>query len=452
VLARLLAFISEHQLIFPQDTILLAVSGGLDSMVLLHSFYHIQNELAVNLQVLHVNHGLRGRESDLDEELVKDTCSGFKIPFWVKRLQGFTVESSEEALRAARYAAFSEWLQKVPHSKIATAHHLNDQVETFLMRLAKGSGTKGLLGIPVQRPGFIRPFLFLRRRELEAYAEETGLSFREDRTNQDVGKLRNRIRRYITPSLERTFGAAFYAGFQKSRNDLALTHKAYRELSARFFKEHCRRAAQNLVLERRFYLGLNIKLRRSLTEYCISYFYPLNSKISTGIFKEFDSFVRGAETGSIFMFSAGLTAYKDRQGITFKRTEEQQNDEIELYPEQTVVFGRNKISLKQVTYKDIKRNADSNVEFICSSRLKWPLIVRCWRAADYFYPLGLKRKQKVSDFFVNNKIDRSRKNSIPLIWNGDELVWVVGMRLDERYKISRNCKSYYRLNNEEESD
>ena len=444
MLERLLAFITSHKLISTKDTILAAVSGGLDSMVMLFCLKNLVKELDIDLKVVHVNHGIRGAESDADEELVSRQCKSLKLPFYSRRLTGFEIDSSEEKLRNARYAEFAGRLEQFPGSKIATAHHLDDQLETFLMRLAKGSGTKGLLGIPVKRDRFIRPMLFAGRAELADYAAENNIPFNEDSTNQDYRRLRNHIRHEIVPKLIEVFGRPFYQGYEKSAADLNAVYEGFKELSSSLFEKNIKFSSSSAEFKIDFYQALRARLKHEMLKYCISSLIPLNSTISVSLFQEFDSFAAASETGSVF-FIQGIKVSKKRSTLLFSAESDCGLNEAELHPGQKTVFGDFIISLYPLNCKDIKFNQNADEEFISSDQFKFPLKIRSWKEGDFFYPLGLGKKQKLSDFFINKKIERPEKKKMPVVCSGEEIVWLAGLRLDERYKVRRDGTDCYRL-------
>lgn len=420
-------------------------------MVMLHMFLALRRKMNISLRVIHINHGVRGQAGNLDEQLVRDECQRLKLPFSCKKLQGLDMQSSEEKMRQARYAAFGEYLEAFPGSKIATAHHLDDQLETFLMRLAKGSGQKGLLGIPPQRPGYIRPLLFLRRSELEQYAAKHQIVYRTDATNQDIMKTRNNIRHTIVPLLQQVFGDAFYDGFRKSVDDLQAVYGAYRQLIENKFDSVFLRESGSILCPVDFYNGLQPKLKRDLLDYCFLTLNPLTSTLPRGVFDEFSVFARQAQTGSFFFYGQ-LKVIKNRESLLFTNRDAVPEKNRELYPGQTVRFGGNIISLARVEYRQIRFTENENIEYICADELRFPLTVRSWRKGDFFYPIGLGKKKKVSDFFIDCKIDRQRKQTIPLICNGADIVWLAGLRLDERFKIQRNCKACYLLKTQKVSE
>jgi tRNA(Ile)-lysidine synthase len=442
-ISRVKAFISEKKLIDSDQLLILAVSGGMDSMAMLFCFAALRQELALKLQVVHVNHGIRIPDSDLDEKLVAEQCRNLNIPCQTFRLEGFNLASSEDALRKARYEKYNLALQSHPGARLATAHHLDDQLETLLMRLAKGSSPRGLRGIPLHRGPFVRPFLFLTRAEIENYARESGAPYREDYTNAETSKLRNAVRHRIAPVMRDVFGLAMYNGVAKSISDM----DALYQLSQAWVKDW---AAQHSTTEQNSariglepFAALSAEQRQLALTYCISGLYPLNSTLPERVVQRFDAFLRKAQTGSCFLIRKDLQIEKERASIRIHCPSAASNEVAELSPEAAVCFGRNKIEIREVL--NVNFNRDPNEEYICGDRLQFPLQVRNWRHADSFYPLGMKGRQKLSDFFIDHKVECAEKYRTPLVCNRSEVIWIVGMRLDERYCVTKESRKIYRI-------
>lgn len=444
--SKVLSFIISQKLISNGDIVFAAVSGGMDSMAMLHCLQSLKERLKIDLKAVHVNHGVRPVDTDLDEELVHEVCSNYKIPLTVERLTGFDISANENDLRQSRYAAFQKVIDSYPGAKIATAHHLNDQLETFLMRLAKGSSLKGLRAIPSKRDEFIRPLLFLKKQEIEKYVNENKISYRDDYTNQDINKLRNCIRHKLAPVLIDTFGDDFYNGFKKSVDELNQIYEVYREYNNHLFEKIIKAGKNYLSVDIKNYKSLPVIQRRHLVEYCILKFYPLNFSVSYKFHREFDAFALFAKTGASFRFKNDLYVVKNRAALHFTNTATRiPKSGAELFLDREVCFRKNIITVKRVKCEQIRFASDVNCEYICSDRLKFPLKIRSWNYGDYFYPLGMASKQKLSDFFVNQKVAVYEKYEIPIVENDGEIVWIAGFRIDDRYKISKKCKQCYEL-------
>ncbi|MEJ2488307.1 MAG: tRNA lysidine(34) synthetase TilS, partial [Sulfurovaceae bacterium] len=356
------------------------------------------------------------------------------LEYYTEKLQGFNEVSPEKELRDARYAVFEKVLQSKPGAKIATAHTLDDRLETFIMRLAKGSKLKGLCSIPVKRGKYIRPMLNLTKSELYHFAGKNKIPYHEDYTNADMNKTRNHIRHKIVPALIETFGEDFYDGYRRSQRELQEIHTILSGYIKNLFDQYVTQSGDQLIINLDDYAKLAVIERRQILNGCVSKYYPLNFQIRSKYFEEFDRFAETALTGKEFHFDNQLKVIKDRQKIIFSVGQNQSPDIWELYPGQVVYIGRNKISLKEVENVDGRINNNKKVELICGDRLSMPLRVRFWEKGDFFFPLGLNKRQKLSDFFINQKINRMEKSKIPIVLNGPDIIWVAGLRLDERYK------------------
>lgn len=414
-------------------------------MVLLDILSCLQPKHGYLLKAIHINHGVRDHESDRDEDFVKKHCRERGFELITHGIEGLSAGSSEDQLRKARYAAFDNLVEDAPRHKIALGHHFNDQLETFLMRLATGASLRGLAGMPYRRGKYIRPLLVLTRREIRRYVDERNLPWIEDRTNRNIDKLRNYLRWNVIPSLEEAFGPRFYKGFQKSLGEIGQSSELMQTYAADLFNRLVRRKDHGLYLNTGDFNQLLPMEQHLLIEYCISFFYPLNYTFSKKQVNAVIHFIQEAETGSKFEYKE-ITLRKQRNELVWKP--EFPLDHLrakELYPETYIPTLGNIISVHKVAYEQIRYERSPNVEFICGDHLSWPLKIRTWQEGDYFYPVGMGGKQKLSDFFINQKIELEDKIQIPLVLNGNDIVWVVGHRLDERYKITEACSMYYKL-------
>ncbi len=441
------SFLLSNHLVTKGDHVIVAASGGVDSMALLFFFLQSREDLGIRLSAFHVNHNIRKGDAGLDQQLVADFCEKHDIDFYSEKLHGFDLSSSEADLRDARYQSFSKILKRFPTAKIALGHHLDDQLETFFMRLAKGSGLRGLKAMEAQRDAFIRPFLGVTEKAIRSYAQTNPIPFREDHTNFDTDKIRNRIRARITPVLHDVFGERFYDGFRKSLHDLNAVYHDFQQFSFKKFRDLLEKREDRFYVDLNGFINLSHKQRQMLLEYCISAYYPLNYSFSKIFFDAFNAFAENAKSGSRFDFENNIAVFKDRRKLCFCAINETEAAEgiVELAENGEAVFGRNKILIKQVTQSLVKPDDNRLREYICGARLSFPLYVRSWRQGDYFYPLGMKDKQKLSDFFVNNKIALNEKAEVPILINRDEIVWVAGYRIDERYKLYPGCEKIYQI-------
>ncbi len=445
MIKQLFSFCQANQLISPNDLVYVAVSGGMDSMALLHAFLTLsQTYVPLRIKAVHVNHGVRGAEADRDEQLVRDYCAQNNVELVVKRLQGMPSTASEEVLRDARYRAFEELLQDTPQARLATAHTLDDNIETFLMRLGKGSSLRGLTGIPLKRGSFIRPFLRFSRGQIEAYVKENAIPYVFDSSNADAHYLRNRIRQQLLPLLHAIFGDDVSQNLARTLENLADFYQLFESEWQHKVREVLSEEEGKHVISLEKYAQLPHLYRFRTIDYCISAYYPLNYSISRAYAGRIDSFILEAATGARLNVMKNLWLAKGRAKAFFY-LEQEQAESVPLFAGETVRFGPFELQIEPVAPEEVRFSSDSNVEYICGTFLHFPLRVRYWQPGDRFYPFGLGRSQKVKKFFVDQKIDRPEKHEIPILCNGEEIVWLCGLRLDNRYRVREECKKIYRL-------
>ncbi len=428
-----------------KNTFLVAVSGGLDSMVLLHIMQSLRGGLSLVLRVVHVNHGLRGAESDADEALVAGFCERHNLTLWRKKLQFSESHPSEEELRGQRYAFFEECLQREDKGYMLLAHHLNDQLETFLMRLFKGSYLKGLTGMREQRGAYLRPLLSVPREVLEQYAREQGLAWREDRSNRDRSYLRNALRHDLLPLLRQHFGADYLRHFQKSFSDIVTADRKWREKYTPLFRSMIRMEPGRACVKIGAYRQLDSFEARLFWNYCFSYVYPLSFQVSGTFLQSFGKFLKHAATGRSFAIASRLRILKNREEFFFYDKSGKIPAGVKLYPGRIVAWGRFRLGLSEVADRDFKTGERENEEYICGDALRFPLMIRAWQAGDRFRPLGMKSFKKVSDFFIDRKVDVLTKKEIPVVLCAEDIVWLAGLRLDDRFKVTPACRRVYKL-------
>jgi len=439
------AFIKSNSLISPTDHIIVALSGGRDSISLLHLLNSLKEKLKITLSAIHINHGVRGLESDEDEKFVKTICKEIGIECSFYSLNGFNKNTSENKLRKARYEKFETESVKFKRCKIATAHHLDDQLETFLMRLFRGSGPKGLLGIPVKRENYIRPLLACSRKEIDLYCDEKNILFRNDSSNAETDKLRNKIRHHLTPVLGEIFGEDYLSRYSKGNKDFTEFYREYFESNISHFEKQITRDKNQLIVKKLVYKSFYKNQKLHFLEYCFSYIYGLPFTIQSDQMTELEKFVDLAKTGSEFQFSENKKVLKDRSNLIFYIPQNKDEKCWELYEGQNVNCGHSIVSLKKVENNKFELNNNPNIEFINGEKFVFPLKVRFWKKGDFFYPLGKKGKQKLSDFFINQKVSVLDKKKTPLILSGSEIIWVGGYRINELYKVAKTSKNVYKI-------
>ena len=439
LLRRLRRYIDEEGLCRPSDRILLTVSGGVDSMVMAH----LMTAAGYDCGVAHCNFSLRGQESDDDETFVRAWAAGRDLPFFFVRFdtEAYAAEhglSIQMAARDLRYAWFRETAVAEGYDRIALAHNRNDVAETFLINLTRGTGLRGLSGIPPRHGLLMRPLLFARRDEIEAFARREGIAWRDDSSNRSVKYTRNKIRHVILPAFEElnpSFVDTLAATAARLAASGAVFDKYMEQVRPQFF----------LRQDKRMLIPLE-KLREAQARAAILFelLSPLDfSPATTGeILKALDS-----PPGKQF-FSPTHRLIKDRDFLIITPLGEKDEKERRYYIEEGMTGVGEPLRLRITSFaRDdtfvIPRSPD--IAVIDYDRLSWPLVLRRWQPGDYFRPLGMQGMKKLSDFFIDRKLSLDEKEELWLVTEGDRIVWIPGMRLDDRYKITDDTKKILKI-------
>jgi tRNA(Ile)-lysidine synthase len=409
--------------------LLLAISGGLDSVVL----NHLLN--GYNITLAHVNFGLRGKESDRDEDFVRELAKRYdrKIEVLHPDTESFAVEeglSIQEAARRIRY----EWFQKINPSngKILTAHHADDAVETMIMNFFRGTGIMGLKGIPSMHKNIIRPLIGFKRNELKAYAEANELSWMEDSSNLTDKYTRNYFRNKIIPAIKEVYPSAedqLYHNLQRFNE----TAQLYEEAVSRHKKR---------LMEFR---GLEVHIPAAKL---------LNTKpLTTLVFEVFRNYgfhasqvdelvsLCNSETGR-YMQSVTHRVLKNRNWLIISPLNESSATTIHTIEKEDEWMDTQAFSIThKVLEGPVKIDPDPSVALLNYNELKYPLILRKWKAGDYFYPLGMKKKKKVARFLIDQKLSALQKENIYVLESAKRIAWIVGLRIDERFKVVGQMKN-----------
>ncbi|MBA4408880.1 MAG: tRNA lysidine(34) synthetase TilS [Bacteroidota bacterium] len=434
---QFLKYIHEENLFHSSQRILLAVSGGADSMLMLHLFANAGFSVAV----AHCNFGLRGKESDGDEQFVADYCEMHNLAFYVKhfKTQDYALEkgiSIEMAARDLRYSWFDGLLVKHGLDFLATAHHQDDVIETFLINLSRGSGIKGLSGIQPKSGRIIRPMLFTNQTEILDYCQRLKINFRTDSSNMDTVYKRNLIRQDILPLLEQV-NPAFRKNALKTIGTLHETGQLFQqrmsEIRAFVYSEDDQGAMVHIEK-----LQTLSPLRTILFELIREFGFQIEQ-----INDILDSMNR--ESGRKF-FSGDYRLVKDREYLLISPFH-QKSDQFYYIDEDCT-----KIQIpKHLSFEKFERTADFrfsthlNAVDLDLDRLIFPLILRHWQEGEYFQPLGMKGLKKLSDFFIDEKYSIPDKENAWILASGNRLVWIVGKRLDDRFKITSKTKRILRI-------
>lgn len=435
-------FVTDHALAKPGDPILLAVSGGIDSMVMLDAFSRIQSAWNLSLSVVHVNHQLRGEESDGDEEFVRETVHNRGWPFLSERVNvpDFQSEhrlSKQDAARTLRYEAFERARLETNSKSVATAHHADDNAETVLMNALRGAGVRGLSGIPIRRDsGFvIRPLLFAYRKEIESYAQECGIRYREDSSNSSLRYTRNLLRQSLLPYLNEELQT-------DSVRSLNRVSALMRSLGEKLAAETARISAEVLrVRDGMTSISIPALLRQPLIlqeEVLLSVLRnhsiePTTQKVQACLD------LCGHPTGRSLDLSADWCILHDRGELLVHNRIAPSLFEREIEVGREYDFGAFRFSALPLDKIPGQLRHREGTEIVDADKLGH-LVLRTWKEGDWFMPLGMTGRKKLSDYFVNAKVPRIEKHSTPILESDGAIVWLCGHRLDRRFSISDSTK------------
>lgn len=412
--------------------ILLAVSGGIDSMVLADLFSKSKFDFAL----IHCNFKLRNTESDLDQEFVQSYSLKQNITFFTTSFDtaAFAKDfklSTQLAARKLRYEYFYEVLQKENFDFIATAHHLDDTIETFFINLSRGTGINGLTGIPMQNDQVIRPLLPFSRDEIENYASDNGIIWREDASNATDNYLRNKIRHHLTPIL-REINPSFGNSFQHTIHNLKQAQALIDDASQIVYKK--------VVEDEVDFKKINIdELMRlpNYKAYLFQWLQPLGFTAWDDIYA-----LAEAETGKQ-IFSETYQLLKNRNYLIIAPKTRQNDETFEIPQGTSEVNFHIKLLFCKVSQPFYSTN---KTIFVDDEKLTYPLTLRRWKTGDVFYPLGMDGKsKKVSKFFKDEKLSSIEKENTWLLCSGNEIIWITGLRADERFKITKTTKTIIQI-------
>jgi len=415
-----------------QKKLLLAVSGGLDSMVLLHLF----QELNFNIAIAHCNFQLRGVESFGDQKFIQDYADANEIPIFVTQFdtEAFANDyklSTQVAARELRYNWFYELLEEEKFDYLLTAHHADDSLETFLINFTRGTGLEGLTGIPVQNDKIIRPLLFLSRNEIDNYAKEHGIQWREDSSNASDKYVRNKIRHHLIPILKE-LNPNFMTSFQNTERYLQESQAMAEDAAIMVYQQ-----VANEV-EDQIHFDLNQLMK--LPNYQ-SYLYQWLKEFGFTAWKDIYDLVHSQSGKQVF--AANFRLLKDRDYLILSPIEEAEGIEFFIDENTEEV----KIPLKLTFSKAASISVASNTAiFVDADQLVYPLVLRKWKTGDVFSPFGMNGKsKKVSKLFKDEKLSLIEKENTWLLCSNNQIVWVIGIRADERFRTSNSTKNILRI-------
>ena len=437
---KIKAFILKHHLVSSGDELVLGVSGGADSMMLLHYFFAYREEYKITLKVAHIHHGIR-ETATLDAELVESVCKDYHLPFFrhncdIKKLAKERKISEEEAGREERYNFFISLLNS--NGKIVTAHNMNDQAETMIMRFARGTDIKGLAGISPKRDQIIRPLLCLTREEIEGYCRKEAILYRDDETNFKPIYTRNKVRLECLPYIKEHLNPAIvtvlgrHSELYREEDEFLVEHTKV------LFNQSATKREGSILLDEKIMRELHIYMQKRILLMAIESLVKRKNITS----KHIESCLEllSLQVGKEVHLPYGLIVRRDYKGIILMKASPELTYCIKLQEGiQLIKEAKLEVEIRRIDKERIGQNNEKiYTKYIDYGKIKNELQIRTRRASDFItLPGGSKKLKKL---FTDDKISRTKRDTLPLIVDGSEVVWIVGNRLNSNYYITDDTK------------
>ena len=435
-------YISSNDLFSAKDKLLLAVSGGIDSVVLCE----LCKQAGYEFGIAHCNFQLRGEDSERDEKFVGGLAAKYNVDFHTIKFDTKDIAKerrmfTQETARELRYGWFEKIRVENGYQFILTAHHADDNIETVLLNFFRGTGIRGLKGIEPKHGHIVRPLLFARRKDLENFLKENNLTFVQDYTNQHDDYTRNYFRNQLIPLIEKSFPGAnenMIANISRFRE----VEQLYQQAVAVHKKKLVEQKANEIHLP-----VLKFKKTPSLRSvlYEIIKEYGFTAHQLPDIMNLLDS-----ESGK-YVQSSSHRIIKNRQWLIIAPNETNKGDIIVIDEVGNWQFAIGNLQLETTltantsTIAQYQLQTANSIALLDADKIKFPLLLRKWKQGDYFYPLGMMKKKKLSRFFIDQKLSKIDKENAWVIEMDKKIIWVVGYRIDERFKITGNTKKVLKV-------
>jgi tRNA(Ile)-lysidine synthase len=430
-------YIQKHHLFTKKDTLLIAVSGGGDSTVLCE----LCKQAGYDFAIAHCNFQLRGEESTRDENFVKALSEKYNVPIFVAHYDTAPYAEKEklsiqEAARVLRYNFFKFLVTTHSFHFILTAHHADDNVETVLMNFFKGTGVKGMRGILPKQENIVRPLLFATRKDIEAYATENNIDFVNDSSNKKNDYTRNYLRNELIPAVEKVYT-------EVSKN---ITQNIDRFADVEYlYNESIDKIKKGLIEKKGNEIHIPaLKLAKTKPLHTVVYEIIKDYNFTAAQVQEVQKLLT-TDSGK-YITSQTHRILKNRNWIIISNIDFQQESTHVLIEKEDkeIAYANGKIIIETLEGID---KIDTNPAIACidAAQIKYPLLLRKWKQGDYFYPLGMNKKKKLSRFFIDVKLSLIEKENVWVIESDKKIVWVVGLRIDDRFKVQIQTKNSLKI-------
>jgi tRNA(Ile)-lysidine synthase len=478
--------IARYDLLGKGEKVLVAVSGGPDSVALLYALMEIKNEFDLDICVAHLNHKLRGRESDQDQKFVKNLASEVDLKFFTKSIDVKKEAkkrklSLEETARLVRYSYLEDLANRIKADRIAVGHQADDQTETFLMRLLRGAGGSGLSGIPAKRGKIIRPLLETKKEEIEKFLKEKGQSYRTDSSNLLPNYFRNKIRLLLLPLIKKKFNPKIVDVLNRASNIISSQQqyieksceeildflckskrKMVRLPSARLPSTSLRDGEQSrtvrtsrspqkdeIVLDLKRFVNYDICLKREMIRLCVKELNGDSTNLSFDSIERALNLIQRKKSGRKVKLTGNIWAEVSGKNLAiYKEGKKQYNHPISLPGEKNLRSLGMKIKSEIVFRSSLPekiRSKGEEVVFLDWEKLKGPFNLRSRRPKDKFKPLGMEGTKSIADFLIDTKVPRYERDEVMLLTSQGRIAWVVGYRISDEFKVTDKTKKVLKM-------
>jgi tRNA(Ile)-lysidine synthase len=437
LIKKLKDFIESKKLISQDQKVLIACSGGRDSVVLAIGLQH----LGYNIALAHCNFQLRGEDSHGDELFVKHLALDLDIPLHSIQFDtsGYAAQhnlSTQMAARDLRYAWFEDIMKVNDYSLLATAHHLDDHVETLLINMLRGTGLTGMHGIPVKRNNIIRPLLCASREDIDLYIKEHQIQFREDATNSQTKYMRNKIRHHILPVLQELNPSYLNTFFKNSQQSLAAENiltDHIDEIKKKLFIKEDKQTKVKIA---------DLKKLNHMDDYL--YYIFKDYEFNSDQLKDISQHI-GYQSGKIFENNK-WSLLIDREYVLIKEKKDSNNEQYIWQQLPELINEPISIKFQKQPFNDkLVIDSIASVALIDFGKIQFPLKIRRWQTGDKFQPLGMRGKKLLSDYFVDKKMSRFEKENIWVLEAKNGIIWIINHRLDDRFKLTKETTEVLKI-------
>ncbi|MCK4403576.1 MAG: tRNA lysidine(34) synthetase TilS [candidate division Zixibacteria bacterium] len=464
------------------DRVVVALSGGPDSVALLHGLLDIQSEFGLKLYVAHLNHKLRGAESDEDERFAKKLAGHLKLKFFSKKIdvKGEAKRKKlgiEESAREIRYRYLENLAVQIKADKIAFGHQADDQAETFLMRLLRGAGGAGLSGIPPKRGKIIRPLIQIRREEIETFLKANQIPYRLDSSNYLTDYFRNKIRLTLLPKIKEEFNPKIVESLNRTADIISLQQEYIKKKCEQILQDIGIKRKNKMILDLKEFAAYDICLQREMIRFSIKQLQgDLNQlvrripRLRRGSFESVDralNLIHRKKSGKKVKLVAKIWLEVSGNELAFYREEKKKyNYPLTLPGEVNLSAGQLSVDSNETQMRSIGKDwgikingeihkgkllsqnlipQNQNTAFLDWEKLKKPFRLRSRRRGDKFKPLGMKGTKSLADFLIDAKVPRHLRDEVPILTSKGKIVWVVGYRISDEFKVNQKTKKVLKL-------